>query len=206
MKVSESDNTTKIMEGRRGIYALLGTLFLEPPPRDLIEDLIKGEIPFFNQLNKVAAEYKNADEFEETVKEEFSSLFIDPFQKTVSPYQSTYEGDHPYGKVTQRIAEKYKQMGYSFSYTEPADHIGVELFFLAESCRNAINDRSETVKELQNQKDFLESELGWIESFCTAINQSERSHFYTEVSNVLRDFLQKDGSLIDDLIVQALKS
>ncbi|MFO7966555.1 MAG: molecular chaperone TorD family protein [Archaeoglobaceae archaeon] len=201
-----SDSISKIMEGRRGIYALLGTLFLEPPPRALIEDLMKGEIPLLERLNKVAEEFKDADEFEEAVKEEFSSLFIDPFQKTISPYQSTYEGDNPYGKVTQRIAEKYKQMGYNFAYTEPADHIGVELFFLAESCKNAISDQSEPVTELQYQKEFLENELGWVRSFCNAINQSQESHFYKEVSNVLLEFLEKDSSLIDDLIVQAMRS
>lgn len=201
-----SDDIHKTIEGRRAIYALLGTLFLEPPPRSLIEDLMKGEVSFFDQLNKVAGEFKDADNFEDSVREEFSLLFIDPFQKTISPYQSTYEGDYPYGKVTQRIAEKYKQMGYSFEYTEPADHIGVELFFLAESCRNASSGQSDTVTELRNQKEFLENELGWVKSFCTAVNESEKSRFYAEVSNVLLDFLQKDSSLIDDLIVQALKS
>ncbi len=201
-----SDNLHKIIEGRRAIYALLGTLFLEPPSRDFIEDLMKGEVSFFDQLSKVAGEYKDADELEDAVREEFSSLFIDPFQKTVSPYQSTYEGDHPYGKVTQRVAEKYKQMGYSFDYKEPADHIGVELFFLAESCKNANSSQSDTVTELQNQKEFLKRELGWVNSFCTAINESEKSRFYAEVSHILLDFLQKDNGLIDDLIVRALKS
>lgn len=201
-----SDNIHKIIEGRRAIYALLGTLFLEPPPRSFIEDLTKGEIPFFDQLNKVAGEFEDPDELEDAVREEFSSLFIDPFQKTVSPYQSTYEGDHPYGKVTQRVAEKYKQMGYSFGYTEPADHIGIELFFLAESCKNANSSESDTVTELRYQKEFLEGELGWVRSFCAAINESRKSRFYTEVSNLLLDFLEKDSGLIDDLIVQALKS
>lgn len=200
-----SDNINKIIEGRRAIYALLGTLFLEPPSREFIEDLMKGEVTFFDQLNKVAGEFKDADEFEDAVKEEFSSLFIDPFQKTISPYQSTYEGDNPYGEVTQRIAGKYKQMGYSFAYKEPADHIGVELFFMAESCKNANSNQSDMVTELRNQKEFLESELGWVESFCNTVSQNEKSKFYAEVSSVLVDFLQKDSSLIDDLIVQALK-
>lgn len=205
-KMSDNQDMGQVLEGRRAIYALVATLFLEPPPRSFIEDLMKGEVAFFDQLNKVAREFNNADEFEEAVREEFSSLFIDPFQKTISLYQSTYEGDHPYGKVTQRIAEKYKQMGYTFGYKEPADHIGVELFFMAESCKNAASNQSEAVTELRNQKNFLEEELGWVQSLCTAIMESEKSFFYKEISNILLEFLQKDSSLIDDLVVQALKT
>lgn len=196
----------KVLEGRRAIYALMGTLFLEPPPRSFIEDLIKGEVSFFDQLNKVAGEFRDADEFEDAVKEEYASLFIDPFQKTISLYQSSYEGENPYGKVTQRINEKYKKMGYTFEYKEPADHIGIELFFMAESSKNAASSKSEAVTELRNQKKFLEEELGWSKSLCTAINENEKSFFYKEVCNFLLEFLDKDSSIIDELIVQALKS
>ncbi|HID42869.1 MAG TPA: hypothetical protein EYP30_03695 [Archaeoglobaceae archaeon] len=198
----------RVIEGRRGLYALLGTLFLEPPSRELLGDLFDGKkIPFLERLIPVAKKFHSLDEFESSVREEFSSLFIDPFGDTVSPYQSTYEGENPYGKVTQRIVDKFTDIGYEFRYSEPADHIGIELFFMAESCKNALESgKDEKIKELKNQKKFIEEELKWIFTFCDRIEGKEKSNFYREISKVLRDFLKNDRITINELIVSVLKS
>lgn len=198
----------RIIEGRRGIYALLGSLFLEPPPRNLLEDLFGGKnVPFLESLIHVAKKFKSVDEFEIAVRDEFSSLFINPFEETVSLYQSTYEGENPYSKVTQRIIEKYIEMGYEFKYGEPADHIGVELFFIAESCKNALeSEKDEKVKELRNQKRFIEEELKWVPEFCDRIEKNEKSNFYREIARILRDFLKKDSITVNELIVSVLKT
>jgi|Deesub1362B_J571_1020462.scaffolds.fasta_scaffold00221_32 TorA maturation chaperone TorD len=197
----------KIIEGRRAIYALFATLFLDPPPRNLLEDVFNGvEIPFFENLNILSKKFKDVDEFEDSVKDEFSSLFVNPFAETVSPYQSSYEGENPYGKTTLRIVEKYSNMGYEFRYNEPADHIGVELFFLAESCKNALaSDKTEKIEELRKQKQFIEEELNWVTSFCDEIEKNDNSYFYRAISKKLKEFLRNERILINELIVSALK-
>jgi len=197
-----------IIEGRMGLYSLLGSLFLEPPPRKLLEDLFRGErIPFLESLVQVARNYRSVDDFEIAVRDEFTSLFINPFEETVSLYQSTYEGENPYSKVTQRIVEKYIEMGYEFKYNEPADHLGIELFFMAESCKNALESGKDgKLRELKNQKKFIEEELGWIFDFCDRVEKNEKSDFYREIAKLLRDFIKNDRITVNELIVSVLKT
>jgi len=197
----------KILEGRKAIYSLFGTLFLEPPPKELINDLVGDkEIPFLKGLKRFAKKYKTSKEFEESVKSEFSELFINPFGDSISLYQSSYEGENPYGKTTSRVAKKYVEMGYTLNFEEPADHISVEMYFMAESCKNAIEGKKdEMINELKNQKVFM-SELDWIFSLCEKIESHKKSMFYKEISKTMRAFMRTEKKLISELVVNALKS
>lgn len=190
------------------LYSLFGTLFLEPPPKELVDDLIEGkEMPFLEGLKRTVKKYNTLEELCEALKTEFSELFINPFGNTIPLYQSSYLGENPYGKNTSRIAKKYEEMGYSLNlnFNEPADHISVEMYFMAESCKNALDGEKEgLIKELKNQKVFM-SELDWIFSLCEKIETHKKSIFYKEISKTLRGFIRTEKKLINELVVNALK-
>jgi TorA maturation chaperone TorD len=195
-----------ILKGRKGMYEFLATVLLDAPPRNFLEDLMKGEISFpphpliddgARTLSELAGRFKSANDFERFVRQEYTAVFVNPFDSVVSLYQSVYESNTPYRDVTLRIKRKYIEMGYLLQKpTEPADHIGIELMFMAESCKAALEGHK--IEELKKQKKFLEEEiLRWVFRFCDALENNGNAHFYKGISKILRGFMQIEKRIGD---------
>ncbi len=194
----------EIIKGRAGMYSFLSSLFLECPD-ELLKEIFEGKIslpphPLINEgvriLKDLASKFKEFEEFKEFVKQEYFTVFLDPFSQTISLYQSNYEGDEPYREFSAKIAKTYRKFGYSMEkINEPPDHIGVELAFMAASCEASLRDSN----ELKNQKWFLENVLSWILRLCYEIEKSD-AKFYKGVSKILGGFISMDKNLINELI------
>jgi|Deesub1362A_J573_1020465.scaffolds.fasta_scaffold00078_62 TorA maturation chaperone TorD len=199
-------NVEAIMKGRIGIYSFLAKILLDPPDREILADLKEMILPShpyirdgFEELKRFISEFKSIEELEQSVKDEFNRLFIDPYGEIISPYQSSYEGDTPYNKTTLRVKEFYRKCGYSMrDASEPADHISVELLFMAESCKNAIE--GDYKKELECQRRFLDTELSrWISRFCDSIDNRDDSEFYRAAAKILKGFIKMERDVIQEL-------
>lgn len=209
------NDVVEILKGRAGLYYLLSTLFKNPPAKDFIRDLRDGKVDVpdvdglrdgFRMMHDFVSSFETVEDAEKAVRQEFTDIFANPFSSnTVSPVQSTYEGDGPYREVSARIMGKYKKMGYrKIVKEEPPDHIAVELSFMAESCLNAIN-AEDRIQELRNQKQFLEDEiLKWVFDFCDRLE--EVGNFYRGVAKVLREFIKMDGEIISELLYHSTRS
>jgi TorA maturation chaperone TorD len=204
------NNVAEIIRGRLAMYSFLSTVLLDVPPREFLQDLMSGEIVFPSNpvidegaaiLGDLASKFDSVDDFETFVKQEFTAVFIGPFSETTSPYQSTYEGDSPYREVTARIKRRYLEMGYVPQKTsEPADHIGVELAFMAESCREMLENETVRKTEIKKQKEFLKEELlKWVFRFCESLENNPNAQFYRGIAKILRGFMEIEKKGINDL-------
>ncbi len=196
----------EIVKGRMGMYCFLSSVLLNIPSRDFLEDLMKGKVGFpeigeikegVEIIREFAANFSDVEEIERAIRQEYTAVFIGPFSDYVSPYQSTYEGENPYGPVTLRIKEKYKKFGYKYDYNEPADHIGVELAFMAESCREFLNGNKD---ELIKQNEMLNEIEGWVFKFCEKIEKHPEAKFYRGIAKILKNFIRFDKNILKELI------
>jgi len=200
-----------IVKGRMGMYSFLATVLIDIPPKDFLKDLFEGKVEFPNVrgikegaeiLKNYAKNFSNFEDFERAIRQEYTAVFVGPFSHHVLPYQSVYEGENPYGKVTLRIKEKFKEFGYEYKYNEPADHIGVELSFMAESCKELLKGNRD---ELKKQKEMLKEIEKWVFNFCRDVENHPEAKFYKGIAIMLREFIKLDKNLIEDLTV-ALQS
>ncbi len=205
------NDLNSIIEGRMAMYSFLSTVLLDGPPKEFLRDLMKGEVVFPSHphidegvriLRDLASKFSSVEDFETFVKQEFTAVFIGPFSETTSPYQSTYEGDSPYREVTAKIKRKYLEMGYipQKKLPEPADHIGVELSFMAESCRTMLESEDERRSEIKKQKEFLKEELlTWVFKFCDDLENNINAQFYKGIAKILRGFMQIEKKGVNEL-------
>jgi TorA maturation chaperone TorD len=207
-----NEEIRKIVEGRLGMYSFLSAVLLDAPPKEFLKDLMEGLIEFPKQkeieegaeiLKNLAKEFSNVDDFERFVRQEYTAVFIGPYSYHASPYQSSYEGDSPYGKVTLRIKEKYIEFGYKYSYSEPADHIGVELAFMAESCKELLKGNLEEIKK---QREFIKELEKWVFRFCDEVENHPEARFYKGIAKILRGFVKLDRSIMNFIGAMATMS
>ncbi len=137
--------TKEILETRRNFYAFLYRMYLEEPPRELADDLVKGKISFsdlipldeelsegFRRLNEFMEKSKGkaADELHEELVDEYTRLFVGPHRLPVQPYESWWVDGKLMGKSLLTVKRDYRKAGIvkARDYAEPEDHIAFWLF------------------------------------------------------------------------------
>ena len=115
-------------------------------------------------------------------------------QRTVPPYESFYA--HDSGRLFQEPAEKSAEtlaaLGtrVSESFSEPADHVAVQLAIMAELVRRG----GPRLKNLADQRRFLDRRLlSWVSDFRDACAEFDRSGFYAAAADSLVAFLRGDA-------------
>lgn len=130
---------------------------------------------------------------------EFRALFQDASASSVQPCESAYAEDPEASadSVRRAVSRAYAQAGFQVDEDEdlPADHIGVELAFMArlvESRIAAIDEgEDERACELARvQRTFLDEHLvPCAIAFCTELAEHARSDFYRGVVEEIEGFL-----------------
>ena len=174
-------------------YEFLGALLLKPvsqAPAIALDPQFWVAFTAFESEDVVAAaqslvdfaDAKQGDEKAvEEVSVEFTRLFIGPPKPTVAPWESFYCGadvKNGFGPATFAMQEVLRELGLKVSgeNNQYADHIGIELFALAQMCRKVQGGDDAAVKE------FLEEHpLGWIGALREAIAASEPDGYYVRV-------------------------
>ncbi len=197
-----------VLKGRMGMYTFFTSVLIDVPPKELLRDLYEGKVEFpklegVEIVLKYPKEFKSFEEFERAVRQEYTAVFVNPFDEHVSLYQSEYENDYPYGKVTLRVLEMFKRLGYRCVYTEPADHIGVYMAVMAKSCEEALKGNYE---ELKKQKEIMKELEKWVFRLCDEIEKHREAKFYKGIAKMLRDFIKVDRDLINELILYASRN
>ena len=205
--INEEADINAILKGRQGMYSFLAAVFLNYPPKDLLKDIYNGKLTLpeigsisegLNEIREFSKKFNDFDSFVEQVKREYTELFILPGE--ISLYQSIYENENPYGKVTLRIKEIMKKVGYKCNYAEPEDHIGVQLSFMAETCKDALDKRDKIATYLSKQKDMLNEMKKWVPKLCSKIESNRSANFYRGIAKILKEFIKFDLNLINCLL------
>jgi len=206
-----------VLEFRRDFYAFLYRMYLEEPPRELANDLVKGEFPFpdLESLNKEMAEGfemiksyasgKEVGEIYEDLVDEFTLLFIGPYNLPVQPYETIWVDEKMAGQSLLSLKNDYREAGISKSkaYPEPEDHIAFELMFMHHLCEIGLSakDDEKLVKTLQIQIDFMDNHImKWVPDFCEKMIEYEKSDFYKGIAKITRGFLDIDNEVLNELL------
>lgn len=191
---------TGIDPAQARVYRLLGELYLEPPDADRIDLVTQwaaewrrqgaGTLPAAIETALEAIETADPDE-SDRLRTAFTHLFrgISESESPEPPYESIYRDGHFHSETTAEIRQGYRWAGLDVARdgdNEPADHLGVELQFLAELCEGTRPETGEDDPSLVDAQWWLLDEhlTGWVPAFAARVRDCEPPAFYAGVIDV----------------------
>lgn len=205
------------------IYFLLGRIYEKEVTANLLESLSES-ITFLRsqKLNDEELE-KGIELLDEYISKQksrgferaelelavdYANLFLG-VKGLPHPSESAYKCGFIMASPSEEVLRTYQKANLNLKedYKEPADHIAVELYFMANLCRKtaenlANNKKNEAKKCLQIMKDFLDNHLlSWIPLFTTNILNSAITNFYRGLAIITKRFAELNKALTE----QALK-
>jgi TorA maturation chaperone TorD len=195
-------------EYRGNSYKLLSECYY-PPDEKLIKMLNSLEKSRDGLYSEIARNIPRMSDVE-SLKVDYSKLFVGPYELLAPPYGSVYLEDarRVMGNSTMDAMNKYREEGLDSILKEAPDHIAIELeymYFLifkqVEAMRSS--DSGSAASYLRKQKAFLESHLGiWVSEFANNVEANGQTEFYKNLARCTRLFVLEDlKSLPDKLTV-----
>lgn len=221
------DALSKIIQKRQTIYAFLKGVYEKELPEEFLAEMPERMRPLLAITEILSdAESKKAvkelvqftdtipsqdlDALETRLAADFARLFLSINKVPPHPSESIYRE----GTIMQYSRDEVLKTYWSFGvdkkkeFTEPEDHIAVELNFLMYLCEKAIEalnngDAKETRRYIQGQKDFLEKHLvKWVPKLVKDILDTARTPFYKAMAVLTKEYLEMDLSATEDLLKQ----
>jgi TorA maturation chaperone TorD len=214
--VDNKEQLTMILVGRSYLYQLLHSLFGNEPSREILgqltADITQDAVSLFfeepkqkvsNFLGLIAKTQDglvagNADTFIDSLRSEYTRLFIGPASLPSPPWESVHKSGEKLllQKETLEVRIAYRRNGFvSKTYPhEPDDHIGIELDFMyhlsAQTTENLGTDDLEKMRSLiEEQQSFLDEHLlTWGDKFAAGLKKHDANSFYTITAEFLVAF------------------
>ncbi|MEM3796927.1 MAG: molecular chaperone TorD family protein [Candidatus Bathyarchaeia archaeon] len=200
------------------IYALLGRIYEKEVETDFLEALSKrmallksqniGDEELERGIRLLGSYlsawksrgFKNA---EPELAVDYANLFLG-VKGLPHPSESSYKCGFMMANPSEEVLKIYQKTNLNLkeNYIEPADHIAVELYFMAHLCqktaeRIADNNMDEAKKCLQIMQNFLEKHLlSWIYAFTEDVLKSAETEFYKGVAVITKRFIELNRTLI----------
>jgi len=143
----------------------------------------------------------------EAIREEYMYLFIGPGKVLAPLWESVYFTKERtiFQEETLQVREWYRRFGLESVrlYSEPDDHLGLELAFIAHLALQArmaleAGDDEKYLNLLKAQKDFISSHtLKWAGGWVTLVLEHARIDFYKGVALVVRGVLTEIKEVLD---------
>ncbi len=229
MKTEDTKEVIDANENRKAIYIFLTTMYAKELTKPFILELATKK-EFFLKLaddpeteeTELAEGFKGLAEFASNIKQEnldniqlelaaeYAGLFLGVRQIPPHPSESAYMStDHLImQKPRDDVMMLYRAMGFEKAkeFTEPEDHIALELQFMANLCEKTTeamksNKTEDARKYLEAQRNFLNEHLGkWVPSLAADIFKGGRREFYKAVAKVTKGFVAMDSEMVQELL------
>lgn len=210
-----SKEVSILLEVREVIYTFLSTSFLLSPTSTQITTVIQQrlfeEFPLdldnqdaingLELLSSWALENENSDP-EEICKEllqDYNTLFIGPGHLLAPPWESVYltEEKLTFGDPTLEVRAFYLRhgLGYYRKNSEPDDHFGLEMEFMARliSRQKQAQSKQEEQYLVREQIAFLQDHiLKWLNDFTDDVYQHSKTKYYQGLALLAKGFLAWD--------------
>jgi len=223
----QSDALVQVIQKRQTIYAFLKGVYEKELPKEFLAEMPEKMRPLLAITEILSdAESKKAvkelvqftdtipsqdlDALETRLAADFARLFLSINKVPPHPSESIYRE----GTMMQYSRDEVLKTYWSFGvdkkkeFTEPEDHIAVELNFLMYLCEKAIEalnngDAKEARRYIQGQKDFLEKHLvKWVPKLVKDILDTGKTPFYKAMAVLTKEYLEMDLSATEDLLKQ----
>jgi TorA maturation chaperone TorD len=229
MESQEMQEVIDANENRKAIYTFLATVYGKELNKQFIQDLAKKK-SFFQRLaedpetegTEIAEGFRALAAFASDVREdalddiqlqlaaEYAGLFLGVRQCPAHPSESAYMStDHLImGKARDDVLALYRTMSLerNIDFTEPEDHIALELQFMADLSAKATQalrtgNQGDARRYLEVQRSFLKDHLmKWVPLLVADVLKSGRREFYKAVAKVTRGFIEMDQEMVLGLI------
>jgi TorA maturation chaperone TorD len=185
---------------------LLSSMYLCKPTKDVIEGwraaLDDDTSNIVSSLKKALGDIDAASEQEqEDLLWEFTRLFIGPYKLPCPPWESVYTSpkrlmmQDAYENVVQLFHREGLALG---SPDFMADHIGVEINFLALLLRRADGEPERRAHYSGAAKTFAEEHLQtWVPAFTRDLEEAATYPFYKELARATRELI---AAVHDDVL------
>ena len=198
--------------GKGDAFKLLSEYF-RPPNEDIdlklktLESRIKKAciraVPYIAKMKKHFEE----DEGDiDSLRVDFSRLFVGPFGMLAPPYGSVYmeSGRKVMGNSTLDVVSRYREEGLDISgdFHDPPDHIAAELefvYFLIFKALEAAShgDMDASGRYMEKRWRFYTDHIGaWISDFEENVEKKAESKFYKNLAKATRGLVQEDLAAI----------
>lgn len=192
-----------------GCFRLLAACFCEPEKELFIEQQVCDNLATLlenfsseaaNHARKMSSSLAAIEQTALAV--DYSALFLGPFELQAPPYGSVYleKKREVMGETTMEALQLYQRAGLQVEQKEPADHIAIELEFMAfVHGREASALQSGTREEVSRNKDLREKFFTgclkpWIADFCASVRKSSENAFYVSLADCLECFIHAYNS------------
>jgi TorA maturation chaperone TorD len=226
-RIEEEKEVFGLVESRYSIYSFLARIYerevtvdflkecsaKDSPLRRMagIEDLEEGELKKgFQELTGYVSTLANRDlgQAKLELDVEYANLFLGVAVKT-HPSESAYSSEHLImGKLRDEVLFEYRKEGVDKieKFSEPEDHIAIELQFMAYLCRKTTEAAEEQKwdlarRRLEAQKEFLKKHLlSWTPKLTKVILDESKVDFYRGAARITSGFLEIEIDSLDELI------
>jgi TorA maturation chaperone TorD len=141
---------------------------------------------------------------------EYANLFLGVKGKPSHPSESVYRSKDQsmYQEPRDQVLRDYWNAGVDKvkEYTEPEDHIAIELQFMEYLCRKTVealekNENEEVKRYLQIQKAFIDDHLStWVPRLTKDILEGAEADFYKGIAYITNAFVELERDSIRELI------
>lgn len=214
------DELATQVESRANVYALLARAyayevdagFSRELARSFVFETADGQLA--SHMDAMRAALASADEAAiEQLAVTFDRVFfgMGPLAtKTAFPYESVYTS--PKGLLMQeafdemRTCLRAEQLRVDTRFTEPDDHIAVQLSFMGYLCQQAADflrkgDIEEAERRLNDQLGFLEGHMAnWVGRFALELEAAAHDGFYASLARFTKRFIELDKAAVRDTL------
>ncbi|HXF70549.1 MAG TPA: molecular chaperone TorD family protein [Thermoflexus sp.] len=203
------------LQAREGLYSLLRALFSYPltePVLDAVASLaIAPGSPLASGLERMQARLRERPDRSALLEDlniEMTRLMEGPGHVPAPPYASFYLcGGQLMGPPAIAARQIYLtwQAAPEAGWHLPADHIALELGFLAYLARRARQapDPEERARALQASRDFLQQHVwSWVPRFCQALMEASTDPFFRGLAELTQEAVRLDLQWLEELLTQ----
>ena len=216
---------------RRLIYAFLSRLYEKEVTVELLKELSSEDSSIlqiadlmeldddgfrkgFEMLSRYLRSVSGRDlkEVKLELAVEYANLFLGVKGKPSHPSESVYRSEDQtlYQEPRDKVLRAYWNAGVDKvkEYTEPEDHIAIELQFMEYLCRKTVealekNEKEEANRCLQVQKEFIDDHLSsWVPRLTKDISEGTEVDFYKGIAYITNAFVELERNSIRVLIEQ----
>ena len=220
MPAELAENLIDFCENRSRVYALLSRCY-ETEIDAAFADALAGEAALASDDAELAAGFAalQADlaDCDEDALEQLAVVFDRAFfgmgprsAQKAFPYESVYtsEGGLMMQDAYSEVLRLYRAAGFAKDpgFTEPEDHLAVELAFMVRLCERAVEalragDEAAAEAALAEQRAFVRAHLlNWVPAFARDMKASAESGFYAHLATFTEAYLAADVEALAEVV------
>jgi anaerobic sulfite reductase subunit A len=222
----ESDNLFSLLSCRHTIYDFLARIFEKEISEPFLDDLCRKRPVLEDTKQGISDEelekgFKILNGYLEGLRKrnlkqatlelavDYANLFLGV--KALHPSESFYKSkEHMImQEPMDEVLGIYRSAGVVVreDFTEPPDHIAVELQFMAYLCQKTLEalkkgEKNEVKRYLNTQNAFLNKHLSWLPLFLKDILATAQTDFYKAIAIISKRFVELDAVLMSTILLR----